>query len=139
MSDDTPELDRLAEDWIALWESELAALAADPEVAEGAARAVSLWAGLWRAQMAAVAEFARGFSARAPGEHAPRPDAPPRPAAGGAAPDAGREPRGDGGDDLARRLAELERRLAEVERGPRGDGPDPAPPRPARRRKPRRA
>jgi hypothetical protein len=33
---DTPEeLERLAEDWIALWQSEISALAADREMAEG--------------------------------------------------------------------------------------------------------
>ena len=50
-----PDLDRLAEDWIALWQSELAALAADPELA-----------GLWRQALATGAAWLRAAAAARP-------------------------------------------------------------------------
>ena len=48
------DLDRLAEDWIALWQSEIAGLAADPELAEQWAA----WAALGAAWMRAAASMA---------------------------------------------------------------------------------
>ncbi|WP_237217610.1 hypothetical protein, partial [Falsiroseomonas oryziterrae] len=49
------ELDRLAEDWITLWQTEIAALAADREAAEAWAAAASAWAALGAAWMRAAA------------------------------------------------------------------------------------
>jgi len=133
-------LDRLAEDWIALWQSELAALAADPE-----------WVGAWQQAMAMGAAWMRAAAtamtppapatARPPHEH-PRDetgtDAAPRSAAAAAASGAGSDASlgNDGGDDasLRARLAELERRLAALERRTGGGGADRAKPR--RRRPP---
>jgi len=48
------DLDKLAEDWITLWQSELAAMAADPELAEAWAASVALGAAWWRAQAAGL-------------------------------------------------------------------------------------
>src|SRR4051812_27402535 len=68
-----PELDQLAKAWVALWESELAALAADPEVATAWRHAIGLGA--------AWGGTARGAPAwEAPVDH--RPAAPGAEAAG---------------------------------------------------------
>lgn len=132
--DGTAGLEALARDWIALWQSELAALIADPETVEGMARLFALWLGLAAAGL--------GAAPRAPGHepHPARADAPPRAAAGRPAPDAGgvAGDGGGGGDSLRPlldRLDAIERRLAalEVARGRRPGGGDRAAP---RRRRP---
>ena len=124
------DLDSLAEDWIALWQSEIAGLAADPELAEQ-----------WAAWAALGAAWMRAATTMAP--RAPRPDdgpaPPPGPPPAAAAPGPGGAA-GHGRDDkpardaMADRLAELERRLADLEGGPGGAGADPRRP---RRRRPR--
>ena len=64
---ETPEdLDRLAEDWIALWQSEIAGLAADPELAEQWAA----WAALGAAWMRAATAMAPPMSAAPPHDRA---------------------------------------------------------------------
>ena len=120
------DLDSLAEDWIALWQSEIAGLAADPELAEQ-----------WAAWAALGAAWMRAASAMAPrGQNWPHdraaapPWAPPPAAASGPGGHAGH----GGGDQpardaMAQRLAELERRLADLEGGSGGTGPDPRGPR----------
>ncbi len=125
------DLDSLAEDWIALWQSEIAGLAADPELAEQ-------WAA-WAALGAAWMRAATAMAPRYPGGGHDGPAPPPRPAPAAA-------PSGAGGhagagrneqparDAMAERLAELERRLADLEGGPGGTRPDPGRP---RRRRPR--
>jgi hypothetical protein len=97
--------DRLAEDWIALWRSELTAMAADRELREAWAAMVALWAS---AATSALAFAQANDPARA--SLAPQP---PRPAPAAAA----SQPRLDEIDNLNRRIAELEQRLAEFERG----------------------
>ena len=125
------DLDSLAEDWIALWQSEIAGLAADPELAEQ-------WAA-WAALGAAWMRAATAMTPRYPGGGHDGPAPPPRPApaaapsgAGGHA-GAGRDEQ-PARDAMAERLAELERRLADLEGGPGGTRPDPGRP---RRRRPR--
>ncbi|MFN6999113.1 hypothetical protein [Elioraea tepidiphila] len=116
------ELDALARDWITLWQSELTALASDPEAVEAWTRLLSLWAG---AAAAGLRMAPRTDAVHDP--YAARPAPPPRTAAAGAASDAGGVA-GDGGrrDDavLARildRLDAIERRIAALEVG-RGRG-----------------
>jgi hypothetical protein len=149
-------LERLAEDWITLWQSEIAGLAADREAAEGMAGLAAAWAALGAAWLRAASAppFGRAppcgpdplaaFRGAAPAWPWAARDgaAPPAgPAAAAAASDAGRQP-GDGGDrqrgadadaGLRDRLAGLERRLADLEGGAGGNPPDRRRP---RRRKP---
>jgi hypothetical protein len=133
------DLERLAADWITLWESEIAALGRDAELAEAWAAGVALMAAFWRAQAAGLGAMQR----MRPDEPAPPRDASKaRPAPAAAAPDAGGHARPGGDDDAAalrQRLAELERRLAAVEGGSGGGAANRrAARRPAgRRRKPR--
>jgi hypothetical protein len=96
----------LAEDWVALWQSELTAMAADRELRESWAAMVGLWA--------STATMALG--ALKPRHDQPAGTAftaqPPRAPAAAAAPLAGV----DEVANLNRRIAELERRLAAFER-----------------------
>ena len=123
----TPDdIDRLAADWIALWEGETAALAQDRELAEGWAAGVALMAAAARAQAAQFALLLKWAAPREPANVAP--GSPPA----GAAHDAGGDAQPGGTGDAATlrsRIAELEQRLAALESG--GGGAD----RPARRRK----
>jgi hypothetical protein len=154
------ELEKLAEDWITLWQSELAGLAADPELAEAWASAVALGAAWWRAQEAGFGRlppaglFAGNFpwpvvgdGAKpmtnpvtnpwaGPADAAPGGHATPRPAAVGPAPDGQHDAGGGGVDDnaLVARLAALERRLAEIEVGSGGAAADPPAPRRRKRK-----
>jgi hypothetical protein len=149
------DLEGLAEDWIALWQSEIAGMAADRETAE----AWAAWAAMAAAWMRAASTPQRppvppalmawlsagnplwpGMAAHDGAPPPPRPEA----AADASRPqhDAGRggEHNGPlGGADAERallhRIAELERRLADLERGQGGGGADT--PRP-RGRRPRR-
>ncbi|WP_245761892.1 hypothetical protein [Falsiroseomonas stagni] len=168
--DGEAELDRLAEDWITLWQTEIAGLAADREVAEGMAGMAAAWAALGAAWLRAATAppFARtppggpdpfgafrspfGPSGFAPPNFAPPPGwgwpphdgggaapPPPGPPPAAAPPDAGGGAR-DGGDrqrepaGVTDRIAELERRLADLEGGAGGDRTDQR--RPRRRRPP---
>jgi hypothetical protein len=104
----------LAQDWITLWQSELSALAADPELRETWQTLMALWAGTMTAAVRAMPRVPtpHDHAARSPGS-AETPRAAPAPAA----PDA----RDAEIERLARHVAALERRLAELERG--GDPP----------------
>ena len=120
-----PDAQKLAQDWITLWQSELSAMAADPEMRESWQTIMGLWAGT-------MAAIVRGLP-RAPGRDGQggqtRPADAPRPAPAAAASDA----RDAEIERLARHVATLERRLADLERGG-----DPAlHPKRGARRKPR--
>jgi len=103
-------LQSLAQDWITLWQSELSALAADPELREAWQTMMALWAGTMTAAVRAMprAPAPHDSTARSPG-----PAETPRAAPAAAAPDA----RDAEIERLARHVAALERRLAELERG----------------------
>ncbi len=98
-----PDLANLAKRYLDLWQEQLIAMAADPDLADGLAR---LLAGL------APASWPPPFGA-------PAYDGSP-PGAAAAAP-ASRQ-RGDALDELARRLAAVEDRLAALETGAPGGG-----------------
>ena len=134
-----PDPRKLAQDWITLWQSELSAMTADPEIRESWQTVMALWAGtmstilrgLPREQNAPRHDTARG-----------RPWAPdaPRAPATAVAPDA----RDAEIERLARHVAALERQLAKlvqlVERQ-RGGDPSVPPkdrPKPGPGRKPRK-
>ena len=144
-----PDLAALARDWITLWQSELAALAADREAQEMSEAVLALWAGM-AGSLLAAAPRARGpdRAAPAPGFGLdPEPAAPDVPRARSAAPGAPDEsadrragaaaPAGAAADPAApgpgdaalerlhRRLAELESRLAVLEREPAAPGRRP--------------
>jgi len=114
----------LAQDWITLWQSELSALAADPELRETWQTLMALWAGTMTAAVSAMprAPTPHDHAARSPGSTET-----PRAAPAPAAPDA----RDAEIERLARHVAALERRLAELERG--GDPPVHSKRRPRRR------
>jgi hypothetical protein len=126
---DQQGLDDLAEAWIALWQGELAGLAADPEVAAAWRQAFGLGAS-WLRAAGGVPLYERGPVAR---DVAPAPA--PGPAPAGPAPgDGPRDPLGSAdAAGLRARVDELERRLAALERGATGGGADRRGP---RRRRP---
>jgi len=98
-----PDLEALARDWIALWQSELTALATDREARETMQASMALWAGALSAMMRAT----------------------PRDSTPGTAPAAAAsDPRDAEIRRLARHVAELEARLAKLERSddPTGTG-----------------
>ena len=124
---------RLAQDWITLWESEITALAADPELREAWQALASVWAGAMVAALRAMPRGSAPFGHERPSGGAGPPDA-PRAAPAAAAPDA----RDAEIDRLARHIDALERRLADIERGSGRSG-GRASPRRRSGRKPRSA
>ncbi len=92
--------DKLAKDLVAMWQSELTAMAADRELRETWAATLALWA-----------QAANAALALRPHEHAPgSPSAAQPPGATSAT--AASQPRLDEIEQLSRRVAELEQRLA---------------------------
>src|SRR5580700_10241594 len=131
-----PDLAALARDWVTLWQSELAAIAADREAQESWQAILALWAGAAGAMLAAAPRswtsrtgpsYAGPATVQPATEAAPHEPAdgragaaaPPGAAAAAAAPD----PRDAEIDRLARHVADLESRLRELAHGVRrGDG-----------------
>ena len=111
--DTAPDLGKLAQDWITLWQSELAALAADREAQETWRTWLAIWAGVAASAMKALP--------RHDGLHAGGGGAADAPRAAPAA--AASDPRDAVIDRLARHAGELARRVAELER--RLDGMEP--------------
>jgi hypothetical protein len=105
---DMPDPRRLAQDWITLWQSELSAMAADPEIRESWQTIMALWAGTMSSLLRGLP---RDQGHDASGGRARAADA-SRAAAAAAAPDA----RDAEIDRLARHVAALEQRLAELDR-----------------------
>jgi hypothetical protein len=103
-------LHELARDWVTLWQSELAAVAADREAQETWQAMVALWAGAAGAMLNGVSAASRQGDGA---ERRTRSAAPPGTAPAAAAPD----PRDVEIERLVGRVAELERRLVELERG----------------------
>jgi len=101
--------DKLAEDWLSLWRSELTAMAADRELRETTKALLTLWANTAITSLGAI-RTAHDSALRNP-----VPTQPPRPAPDSAAPLPGL----DAFDQLNRRIAELEQRLAAFERSRR--------------------
>jgi hypothetical protein len=141
-----PDMTALARDWIELWQSELTALAADPETIDGWGRLAALWAGAAASGIAAMprgaqhdrhAPFPGVFAGGFPGPFGPTPPWPaaawPTPGAGPAAPPgaaaapAASEPGGVATERLLQRVLDrldaIEQRLAALEgRGSGGAG-----------------
>ncbi len=98
--------DQAARDLVAMWQSEMNAMAADRELRESWTVLTGLWAHTANAALAYLPHDTPPGSAGTP--------QPPRPAAAHAAPD----PRLDEVEQLTRRVAELEQRLAEFLKRP---------------------
>jgi hypothetical protein len=106
IASDMPDPRKLAQDWITLWQSELSAMAADPEIRESWHTVMALWAGT-------MSTMLRGLPRDQVHDHAGGRAGPadaPRAAPVAAAFDA----RDAEIDRLARHVAALEHRLAEL-------------------------
>jgi hypothetical protein len=136
MTAEPPDLDALAKRYLDLWQDQVAALSADPEVARTLGRYAQLWAtlgpaglaGIWAAAAEGLKGGGAGANVFADGPLAEffRAAAGPTAAAHGPAPaGAARVDRGDDLAELRRRLAVLEERLAAAPAGA-GLAPEPA-------------
>jgi hypothetical protein len=107
---DLPDSRELAQDWITLWQSEISAMAADPEMRESWQTVMALWAGIMSTMVRGMPRATERHE-RTDGQSRTA-DAPRAPAAA-VAPDT----RDVEIERLARHVAILERRLADLERG----------------------
>jgi hypothetical protein len=121
---DAADLKALARDWITIWHSEMAASAQDREAQELWQAMATGWADAWAAAATTMVDAlpdVRPTPRASPAPHEPggaRPVATPRPPPA----DAAFDPRDAEVERLARRVADLERRLAERD-GAGDDGP----------------
>ncbi|WP_254073450.1 hypothetical protein [Acidisphaera sp. S103] len=120
---DLPDPRKLAQDWITLWQSELSAMAADPEIRESWQTIMALWAGTMSAMLRGLPRDPLGDRGHDGARGRSGPADAPGAAPAAAAPDA----RDAEIDRLARHVAALEQRLAELaQRVERDRGGDPA-------------
>ncbi|MCZ8122125.1 MAG: hypothetical protein ACKOEE_15085 [Tagaea sp.] len=136
-SDEPPSLDELAKRYLDLWQDQITALAADPETARLMGRSLQLWAGAgpagWQGIWQAAADGLKGQQGNV-FDHGAFAQFFKQPAgqAGGAA--AAGPASGNGGGDVA----ELRRRLAELETRVAGLAPEPGGPRKSPRKRARK-
>ncbi|WP_148207289.1 hypothetical protein [Paramagnetospirillum magneticum] len=122
MSDAPPDFKALARRYLDLWQEQVAAVAADPALAEAVARGVAMMT-----QSAAAVAQATGLKVNQPDggpkaeNTSQQPGGPDGAASPGAAP---HDPRLDP-DELARRVTALEGRIARLEAALGGGGADP--------------
>jgi hypothetical protein len=126
---DLPDPRKLAQDWITLWQSELSAMAADPEMRESWRSVMAIWAGTMSTVLRGLPRAPTSDRYERAGGQSRTADA-PRPPPTAAAPDT----RDAEIERLARHVATLERRLADLERG----GDPPVAPKRRAARKPRK-
>ena len=135
MSDEPPSLDELAKRFLDLWQDQIAAVAADPDMAHTLGRYAQIWAamgpaglaGIWAAAADGLApDGMRGGNLNETGQaanvfahgafkdfFAQKPAAPTQ--AGAASAARGPAPAGAARDDRGDELAQLRRRVAELE------------------------
>ncbi|OAN52294.1 hypothetical protein A6A04_00950 [Paramagnetospirillum marisnigri] len=142
MSDTPPDFNALARRYLDLWQEQVAAVAADPALGEAVARGVAMMTqtavavaeatGVARnGGVRGAAASARNGAGSDEGTVSPGGTAPDRPQAAATASD---DPRLHH-DELARRVAALEERVATLEATFGGSGPQPVPQ--PRKRRPR--
>ena len=138
MSDEPPSIDDLAKRYLDLWQDQIAAVAADPDMAHTLGRYAQIWAAMGPAGLAgiwaAAADGLKGGNLNETGQAAnvfahgafkdffaqpPAASAARGPAPAGAA----RDDRGDELAQLRRRIAELEARLAAEAAAPMAQKP----------------
>jgi len=127
---DMPDPNKFARDWVTLWQSELSAMATDREMHETWQTLTKLWANAMSSMLLPARGSEHNDTRPDNTPRAPRPDDAPRATPPAAAPD----PRDAEIARLARDVAALQRRLADLERG----GDPPVAPKPGPPRKPRR-
>ncbi|CUW41492.1 conserved protein of unknown function [Magnetospirillum sp. XM-1] len=122
MSNAPPDFQALARRYLDLWQEQVAAVAADPALAEAVARGVALMT-----QSAAAVAQATGLKVNQPNNGPKADERTQQPSTANGAPPVGPasdDPRLDP-DELARRLAALEGRVARLEAALGGGGPKP--------------
>jgi hypothetical protein len=107
-----PDPRKLAQDWITLWQSELSAMAADPEIRESWQTFMALWAGAMTTMLRGMPREPKAARHDGSGQGPAAAADATRASAADAAPDS----RDVEIERLARHVAALERRLADLTR-----------------------